>query len=86
MSKNKAQVTDGFTPIVSSNLAEGRYETKTRQLDLRFKSTPAGEAFRYKVMPGLAKKFMATWDGTKGSAGSFFAQKIKGLAFEKVDI
>ncbi len=74
-----------FQPIVSSNLAEGRYDAKTRMLDIKFKSD-ATEAFRYKVMPSLAKKFMATGDGKKGSAGKFFAAEIKGLPFEKIEV
>ena len=74
-----------FQPIVSSNLAEGRYDKASRMLDIKFKKD-AKEAFRYKVLPALAKKFMATWDGTKGSAGSFFAKHIRGLAFEKIEV
>lgn len=76
---------NSFHPIISSNLAEGRYDEKTRQLDIKFKAD-ADEAFRYTVMPGVAKKFMATWDGKKGSAGKFFSQHIRGLAFEKIEV
>ena len=75
-----------FQPIVSSNLQDGRYDKKARQLDIRFKGSDGKTAFRYKVLPGVAKKFMALWDGKKGSAGSFFAQHIKGLPFEKIEV
>ncbi|QQS33502.1 MAG: KTSC domain-containing protein [Acidobacteriota bacterium] len=74
-----------FQPISSSNLAAGRYDADTRQLYIKFKAD-ATEAYRYTVMPGVAKKFMATWDGKKGSAGKFFAEHIRGLAFEKIEV
>jgi len=74
-----------FQPIVSSNLAEGRYDKASRMLDIKFKKD-AKDAFRYKVMPSVARKFMETWDGKKGSAGKFFAANIKGLPFEKIEV
>lgn len=71
-----------FQPIVSSNLEGARYDKAKRTCDVKIKS---GAIFRYKkVMPSLWKQFSALFDGKKGSPGSFFSQKIRGLENEKI--
>jgi hypothetical protein len=74
--------TDGFEPIVSSNLESAKFEGDA--IVVRFKN---GTAYRY---PGcdqrLWNEFRKTFDGKNGrSAGKFHNAQIRPKAYEKID-
>lgn len=73
-----------FQPIVSSNLESAAFDAKARTAVIRFKN---GTAYEYsKFMPGLWKKFEATFAGKNGaSAGKFFFANIKKLSCEQLE-
>jgi hypothetical protein len=72
-----------FKNIESSNLEAASYDTATKILVVRFKS---GRAYKYfDVSPELYADFETLFDGTAGSAGSFFSKQIRFIKNEQIE-
>ncbi len=72
-----------FKTITSSNLESASYDPASKELTVRFKN---GRAYKYfDVSPELYADFEALFDGSNGSAGSFFAKQIKFISNEQIE-
>lgn len=72
-----------FKPIVSSNLKGAVYDPASEELIVTFTN---GTRYKYPCFePELYTEFQKTFDGKNGSAGSFFAKKIRFRDNEKIE-
>lgn len=78
----KAKSTDGFEPIVSSNLDSAKFEGGA--IIVRFQN---GTAYRYpNCTESVWRDFKRTFDGKNGrSAGKFLYANLRPRPYEKLD-